>query len=443
MKPKIFLYDTRIDFQNTYCLNLLVYTNAEIKIFTKLEKLFQDMWENEVDGVFIHIPREEKKIEDILFNLYAPVKKKEKKPIIIVQGISSSPYEEILPFENIIPVKDLVQTFAKKVGITAQYMASLNVGEYFAIPSRYLLPGWQVVKPVFYYDNEQKLRPLLKEGDFFTPELLEMLGQEAQILVKSPYRLELINSFTSKLKDKLDKEMPLEERVSLTDTAYQMVSSTMQTLELPETSLALAKSAIGSMEKIVHSNKTLTDLYKLIMEDKSSLRFKHAIISMFIGQHLLSQIPWASKQHEDSWTHLCFFHDIMLTKDEWIFYDHEFELENKNLDAKEKTIILNHARLAARVVSQAKELPVGIDTLIKQHHGSKMGDGLGKMSMSISPLAILFVIVENYTHFILTQPEKARSAEANHDFIESLFKKFPFPNYKKTIPYLRNLPLKA
>ena len=164
---------------------------------------------------------------------------------------------------------------------------------------------------------------------------------------------------------------------------------------------------------------------------------------MFIGHHLLPHIPWASKQHEESWTHLCFFHDIMLTKDEWIFIDHEFDLEKHKLNNGEKTIILNHARLAARVVSQIKELPIGIDTLIKQHHGSKMGDGLGKMSMSISPLAILFVIVENYTHFLLTEPEKAKTPEGHHDFIESLFRKYPFPNYKKIIPYLRSIPLKA
>lgn len=442
MKPKILLYDPRVDFQNTYCLNLLVYTNADLKIFPKLDKLFQFLWEEEADGVFIHIPKEEKKIEDILFNLYAPIKKKEKKPVVLIQGISNSPYEELLPFERDIPVKDLVQTFAKKAGITAQYMAKLNVGDYFEIPTKYLLAGWQVVKPVYYYDKENQLRPLLKEGEFFTPELLEML-KNTNILVKSPYRLELINSFTSKLKEKLDQEMPVKERVSLTDTAYQMISSTMQSLELPETSLQLARSAIGSMEKIVNSNRTLSELYKVITDDKTSMRFKHTIVSMFIGHHLLPQIPWASKQHEESWSHLCFFHDIMLTKDEWIFIDHEFDLEKLNLDAKDKAIVLNHARLAARVVSQAKELPVGIDTLIKQHHGSKMGDGLGKMSMSISPLAILFVIVENYTHFLLTEPAKAKTSEGNHDFIESLFKKFPFPNYKKTIPYLRNIPFKS
>lgn len=442
MKPKIFLYDPRIDFQNTYCLNLLVYTNAELKIFSKLDKLFQDLWTEEADGVFVHIPKEEKKIEDILFNLYAPIKKKAKKPVVIVQGISSSPYEELLPFLSEVPVKDLVQTFAKKAGITAQYMASLNVGEYFEIPAKYLLPGWQVVKPVFTYASDKTIKPLLEEGQFFTPELLESL-KNSGVWVKSPYRLELINSFTSKLKEKLEQEMPMDERTTLTDTAYQMISSTMQSLELPETSLQLAKSAIGSMEKIVQGNKTLNDLYKLITDDKTSLRFKHSVVSMFIGHHLLPQIPWASKQHEESWSHLCFFHDIMLTKDEWAFIDHEFDLDKLKLDAKDKAIVLNHARLAARVVSQAKELPVGIDTLLKQHHGSKMGDGLGKMSMSISPLAILFVIVENYTHFLLTEPEKAKTPEGNHDFIEGLFKKFPFPNYKKTIPYLRNIPLKA
>lgn len=442
MKPKIFLYDPRIDFQNTYCLNLLVYANAELRIFPKLEKLFQILWEEEVDGVFIHIAKDQKKVEDILFNLYAPIKKRDKKPIVLVHGISNSPYEELIPFERDIPVKDLVQTFAKKAGITAQYMAKLNVGEYFEIPTQYLLPGWQVVQPIFFYDKDKQLCQLLKEGEFFTPELLETL-KNSNILVKSQYRLELINSFTSKLKEKLDQEMPIKERVSLTDTAYQMISNTMQSLELPETSLLLAKSAIGSMEKIVHSNKTLSELYKVITDDKTSLRFKHVLVSMFLGHHLLRQIPWASKQHEESWSHLCFFHDIMLTKDEWIFIDHEFDLEKLKLDPKDKAIVINHARLAARVVSQVKELPVGIDTLIKQHHGSKMGDGLGKMSMSISPLAILFVIVENYTHFLLTEPEKAKMAEENHDFIESLFKKYPFPNYKKTIPYLRNIPFKS
>ena len=259
MKPKIFLYEPRIDFQNTYCLNLIVYTNADLKIFTKLDKLIAEISDADVDGIFIHLGKDEKQIEDTLFNIYAPIKKKTKKPIVLVQGVTSSPYSEILTFEKEVPVKDLVQTFAKNVGITAQYMAKLNVGEYFEIPTKYLLPGWQVVKPVFYYDKENVLQPLLKEGEFFTNEILDKF-KDSSIYVKSPYRLELINSFTSKLKEKLDKDMPINERVSLTDVAYQMISNTVQTLELPETSLELAKSAINSMEKIVSSNKTLSDL---------------------------------------------------------------------------------------------------------------------------------------------------------------------------------------
>jgi hypothetical protein len=71
-----------------------------------------------------------------------------------------------------------------------------------------------------------------------------------------------------------------------------------------------------------------------------------------------------------------------------------------------------------------------------------MGNSLSEISMTISPLCIIFILVENYVHFLLSENERIKKPDEILSLVESLFKKYPYPNYKKMIPLLRSIPLR-
>jgi hypothetical protein len=50
-------------------------------------------------------------------------------------------------------------------------------------------------------------------------------------------------------------------------------------------------------------------------------------------------------------------------------------------------------------------IPFGVETIIKQHHGTRDGIGFSTYPMSISPLALLFMVAEEWVHLILKAEE--------------------------------------
>jgi hypothetical protein len=440
--PIVIIYEPRVDYLNLYCLNLAVYVNAKYIVCSKFDETIGEIKKQNPDLVLIGLT-EADKVSEKLLKINGTIKDKFVKPICFVQAKSTEKFKEITLYDADVSVKEVVSTVAKKMGITAKYMAEQNVGEFYPIPLKYILPGWQATQTFYKKNASEEMSVALPKGQIFTKDIIDLLGVENDVYCKSSYRLEVVNSFTSNIKTMLESEtMPVEERFQQTEIAFEMVSQSISNIGLPETTMQLAKTTIRSMEKIVGQVNSLSKLYKLLLNDNQSLRFKHSLIASYLGQFVLKDQSWNNPNIIQQWSYLCFFHDIVFDRDELILYEYDDDVKKAKISDKDKAIILNHAQMSAKVVSQAKEIPLGVDVLIKQHHGSKMGNSLSEISMSISPLCIIFILVENYVHFILSNNESVKKPEEIITFIDTLFKKYPYPNYKKMIPLLRTIPLK-
>jgi len=441
-EPTVIVFEPRIDYLNLYCLNLQVYVNATFIICNKFDELIGEIKKKTPDLILISL-LEADKVSEKLQKLNLTIKDKFVKPITYVQAKTTEKYSELTMYDSDVPVKEVVSNIAKKMGITAKYMAELDVGEHYPIPLKFVIPGWQVVQPLYKKNENGDLVVALPKNQVITKEFIDSYGVDAELFCKSSFRLEVINSFTSNIKSMLDSEkLVLADRFQQTEIAFDMISQSVASVGLPETTLQLAKSTIRSMEKIVAQVPTLSNLYKMLLEDNSSLRFKHSMLCSYIGQFVLKDQSWNNPSITQQWSYLCFFHDIVLTRDEMAMYEYDEDVKKSKMSDKDKALVLNHAQMGAKVVSQAKEIPLGIDVLIKQHHGSKMGNSLSEISMSISPMCIIFILVENYVNFLLSNSESIKSPQEIIQFIDSLFKKYPYPNYKKVIPLLRSIPLK-
>jgi flagellar motor component MotA len=442
-EPVVIIYEPRIDYLNLYCLNLQVYVNAQYIVCEKFEDLLTELRKKSPDLILINL-FDDPKLNEKLSKLNQMLKDKFVKPITYVSAKTPEKYSELTLFGQDIKVKELVSTIAKKMGITAKYMSEQDVGEYYPLPIKYLLPGWQATQTIFKKNTQSEYVAALAKGKIFTKEFIDSHTHFfPELYCKSSMRLEVINSFTSNIQDILDSEiLSNEDRFIQTEIAFDMISESVRNIGLPETTMSLAKSSIRSMEKVITGISSLSKLYRMLIEENSSTRFKRSIISSYIGQFVLKDQSWNNPNITQQWSYLCFFHDIILDRDELAHFEYDEDVKKSNLSDREKALVLNHAQMAAKIISQTKEIPIGIDVLIKQHHGSKMGNSLSEISMSISPLSIIFILVENYVKFILSDNERAKKPEEVISYIDSLFKKYPYPNYKKLIPVLRTIPLK-
>ena len=80
------------------------------------------------------------------------------------------------------------------------------------------------------------------------------------------------------------------------------------------------------------------------------------------------------------------------------------------------------------------KLPQGVDIIVKQHHGQSNGIGFpDKLSSSISPLAIFFIVIEHFVTLLLEYKEKI-----NFEVIfDELYNTHTLPSYRKIIDVLR------
>jgi len=435
-----FIFEPRIDFLNLYALNLSVYTNAQVIAYQKFDDLLSAFKQMNADVIIANLSQDDQ-FQDNLDRLDLLLKKKMHPPMCFIFGESKKIYNDIQIFDQNIPVKNLVVSLAKKKGITAKYMSELDLGEYYPIPARFLLPGWQATKPIFILSANKQFKLSLKEGDIFTAKILKDMGEEGEFYCLSKDRLDVINAFIGQIKTKLeDPTLTLKEKTIENQIAFNMISESVASIGLPETTLQLAKTSIKSMGLVARSTPSIKKLYNDFLNDLNSLRYKKSIITTHLGQFLLKDQSWNNPNVTMQWSYLCFFHDIYLTQDEFTFYRNDKDVLDSDLSPKEKETIINHAQMAAILLSQVKDAPVGIDMLLKQHHGSKMGNSLSDTSLSISPLCVLFILVEEYAQFLLSNAERIKTEAESLLFIDELDTKYTAPNFKKMVALLRTIP---
>jgi hypothetical protein len=440
--PVAFIFETRIDYLNLYCLNLKVYVNAQFIVFQTFEDVLNALKNNSPDLMLIGLEDQDDP-QDKMDRLDLVIGKKSSPPLSFVVGESKKRHKNFSIYDQTVPVKDVVSSIAKKMGITAKYMSELDLGEYYPIASRYILPGWQATKDIFVKNNKNEMELAIKEGQMFTGDFLKKLGDDGEIFCLSSKRLDVINSFISNIKSQLEsKNLSVKERSIQTNFAFEMVSESVGQIGLPGTIIQLAKSTIKSIDSVAKSSPSIKKLYDEFLKDTNSIRFKKSVITTYLGQFMLADQTWNNPNITLQWSYLCFFHDILLTRDEYLFYSNDNEVKKSNLSDKEKELVLAHAQMAAQLLAQVKEAPVGIDMLVKQHHGSKMGNSLSETSLSISPLCVIFILVEKYALFLLSDDEKIKDQTDALIFVDELEKKYPYPNFKKMLPLLRTIPFK-
>ena len=232
----------------------------------------------------------------------------------------------------------------------------------------------------------------------------------------------------------------MEERIKTTAQGFQMVMEQARKIGIAESTMSLANECMESMKKIISGNKSLKTLLNNLLKNQGTFRYRHSLMINYVGAHIVKKMPWGSKEHQEKLSFVSFFHDIALSKDEYLDYRTDKKLKESSLSSKEKESINTHPLTAAKLLAQLKRIPFGTETIIKQHHGSPTGVGFNKISVNLSPLAIVFILAEECVHFIIGHDERGVDLDKER-LIAHLQKKYNIPSFQKIIPTLKSLEL--
>lgn len=417
--------------------NLQVYLNAKIERRKTLREASVYISKSTPSLI---ITKDE--VNDIFLpqTLYKTLENKGEKVPMIVMGEISSKIPGTVCIGDPTDIKGIISTAAKILKITAEHMSKLAVSAYYPVHLKLFNPGFVSTCDLF-ISIAGKYEKVVDKGEKISKEFLNDMETSSvfDFYVDSLSRLEIVNGLTSFLFNKLaDDNLTLEERVEVTSKSYELIQDTINKVGVDPHTAALAEASLASLDKIVAKVPDLKSILDSLKGQDTSFRYMHSVLCTYIGFKIITQTRWGNKEQQDKFAFVSLFHDITLTKDEYAKVANQEDLDALNLTPEEALKIENHALNAAKLVSKYRKLPFGVDTIIKQHHGTRDGKGFNNISGNISPLAVMFIFAEEWATLALTSMEKNIELDKGK-IIEYLKSKYNVPKFRQFLPLLEKL----
>lgn len=419
---------------------LETYIGAEVLSASSVEEAISILKDNaeQIDYIICREPvRDESWVQKVIQHM---VDIELEKPVLVLGEIETErpSVKYLVDGHNI---KYVIRTLAKDLNVTAKQMVSLDVPDYYPV-SIHLFTGLvDNICDVFQKLGEDYYE-MVKDADhaFTLPELQGLRdGGIDTLYIPADQRLNFVNSLNEQLIKKLsDKKLSTKEKMILSSKVQEIVHENIREIGVTDETAKLALAGMDCMNNMVEDIPTLKALLMNLEAAQTSFRYTHCLLTNFLCFHIVSKMEWGNQDQSSKLSLVSFFHDIALNADELCQIHSDYELEQADLPEKQHQIVEKHALQAAKLLQQFPEMPLGVDLIIKQHHGTRSGIGLTMNTQSISPLALVFIVAEEWTHKVL-MAQKEGVELARDNAIGHLKRKFNKSVFKKVITSLDKL----
>ncbi len=199
------------------------------------------------------------------------------------------------------------------------------------------------------------------------------------------------------------------------------------------------------MGDVARETSSLKGLLAIMMNNRDGYVFTHSMITSYVAYHMIKNVTWGGESQVEKINFVLFFHDIFLGPIYLKFPQLKAEKDLLNsplLNEKDKDIVNNHAKLAAEVVVGYKRCPMGVDVLIKQHHGMKKGKGFAHTYMEdLSPLSKVILIAEMFVEEYMAAAENPAHPFDKKEVIPKIISNFKSASYTKIVQSLVSVPI--
>jgi len=401
---QIVVIDDHSKVSNLYVSALEVYLNSQVIKFSDYKSCKDYIYKTE-DDIDIIIARS--KIEDMNVGklvLYDTRQKGLSSKVYILGNTEISIHDAKI-FKKDFDISVLIKTIAKDLNITSHDMASQKVSEFYNFRLDSIVCNL-VLTCDLYIKEGNDFNLFLSKESCFSKDVINILKNQGHetVYVKSKDRLIFINSQLIYLQELLsDDEISLKDELFIANNTYKLVRRSILDMHISTEVISSTERCINTIQSIL---KKITSLNKLTetLETSNDINFTQTIMLCFFCNHLVDEIEWGTNEQKTKLTFVSFFHNITLSSDHVLINNND-KLQALNLDKSQRKSVLNHALNSARIVGEFKKIiPLGVDTILKQHHGSLEGIGFNSFPQSISPLALIFLVADEWvTNLLLAQ----------------------------------------
>lgn len=376
-------------------------------------------------------------IEATEFENLVKASKRPAEPIqVVALGSKESRYLNVTCLPDSCSPEQLMQTVAKLADaqITPIYQ---DEELYTPIPIHHFLGLRQVFCDVFIRISKLNQRPQFVKrimvGDEFENELIERYMNDGleYLYIPSEYKDNFKVYFSNRMIAQLQNE-DLNEAYKVEVNSYiaTVVRENVLNVGFDPITVEMTTACISSMLETVRSVPKLQELFDVVGLSESSYSFKLSLLTAATAHHMLLQLPWSKNEHRKKVTYAAFFKDIVLSDERLMKIRSLDQLETTLFSKEEKSLVHKHAFLSSVLIKHFEEMPAGVETLIKEHHGDKQGMTLKREpDAEICPLSRLLMIAEEFA---------SRYLEAGHEVdLKQLFEElkpcFPQESFLKIL----------
>tara|TARA_R110002072_G_scaffold64203_2_gene159258 strand:+ start:103798 stop:105156 length:1359 start_codon:yes stop_codon:yes gene_type:complete len=423
---KIILVDPSSVSRKLFAQNLELYTGAKVEFYSNADAVIDKL--NRKDDEFNLIITVDAVGEEMTsLKIYYTVHSQKLNIPIILLGKNPKISKEVVEIEK-EEWRKVVKEAARLMEVGAEQMVELQVPELYPFSLYSVLFDFKTPCKVWLKDELEVIEWKEKSETITKTEIRELLFKGNKSLYIAEFERLSFNEFISnRLIEMLsDTSLSETEKVNATGIAFDNTISSLSKVGLNEKSLGQSKEVISSMTSLATTTSGLDELLNMLQEQENSFLYKHSLMICAVAGSCIENLEWGTKDQLKTLCFAAFFHDITIPEDKLCIVHSEAELNDKDLSNEELDKVNRHALDASELIKTFSDVPFGVDQLILQHHGTLNGLGFAKtesLDNRLSPLAIIFIVVESLVHLILKNENETVKPEIFIKVIEPRFNK--------------------
>lgn len=351
-----------------------------------------------------------------------------------VEGLS------VFSVDKAYKINAIIKKMANSFGITAKEMANIELPKFYEVNSH--LVKKITSSPCKIYQIENNEHVIIADiGDNLFEICQKKSSANQNFYIHVNNRLVFTNHTSSLLMNLLGGEdnVSIGIKNEVIKNGFTIaVDAFSQNKQVNEEILNLGHNCSKAMVEISNDIPKLRALVELLENSKENYLYIHMILSAYVAKHIIKKMSWGSDLHVEKTNFVLFFHDIILAPIYQRYPHLKYEediLFDSAVSEKDKEIVLNHAVMAADLIVNFKKAPIGVDLLIKQHHGMTSGVGFAiEFKDDISPLAKVILISEAFVEeFLRRRDDEIGYHLKIDDILPQLLTKFRKQTYHQMI----------
>ena len=441
---QVILIEPNSNLHELLTLNLQTYTGSEVIPRDNASDAVSLM--EMLPGISLVICRNEIENEDSTKVLYEYIKESKEETGLIILGKTTHKVEDIAIVQNDPNnFEETIKIASKILGVTEDGLQNKILPDYIPIPVKYFYPLHTTPCDIFIRikkgPDDYQFVKRIHGGDTFSKSMILKYTEQGlkDFYIPKDMQINFTNSVSDQLVAKIEKGFNnLDEEIEYIGQTVEIALNEIKKMGFTSATIQLTETIIDNIIKSSKKSPEMSGFLRKVLNSKTSYIYRHFHMSSIVANEMLKSLSNNNEKLFQSVAYASLFKDIALADKEALAKITTFdELESQDLSEEDWDLVFNHALEASIMVRKQNEVPIGVDDIIKVHHGSQNGKGFSTVNVNkfTTPQQVFVISCEFVRHLLRYKEEGGEPSP----IVDELYKKYPEPKIAKVIQALESV----